>query len=183
MPAKDCRVILAIDPGTTQSAYCMMRPDYSIISAAKVGNDDVLKLVKVGEYDELVIEYMEARHVQNGVIGAETYDTCYWIGRYKQAAIDRGKPVNRVYRADERKRLVPTKKNKLPPHPPTVGQSADAQIRATLIRRFAKHDFKNGKGKAACKDTFYGFHADMWSACAVGVVIWTWKKKRRLRGV
>lgn len=181
MEAVRSRVILAIDPGTSKSAYCMMRTDYSIISAAKVDNDDALKLVKIGEYDGLVIECMEARHVQNGVIGAETYDTCYWIGRYMQAAIDRGKPVNRVYRADERKRLVPTKKNKLPPHPSTVGQSADAQIRATLIRRFAKHDLKNGKGKAACKDTFYGFHADMWSACAVGVVHLDKQQEEQLR--
>lgn len=162
--------MLAIDPGTTQSAYAMVRGDYSIISAAKVENDDVLRLVQIGDYDEMVIECMEARHVQNGVIGAETYDTCYWIGRYMQAAIDRGKPVNRVYRADERKRLIPTKKNKMQPHPASVGKTADAQIRATLIRRFAKHDFKNGKGKATCKDTFYGFARDMWSAYAVGVV-------------
>lgn len=160
----------------------MMRTDYSIISAAKVGNDDVLKLVKVGEYDELVIECMEARHVQNGVIGAETYDTCYWIGRFMQAAADRLAAISRIYRADERKRLVPTKKNKLPPHPPTVGQSADSQIRATLIRRFAKHDFKNGKGKAACRDTFYGFHADMWSACAVGVVYLDKEKEAAFTG-
>lgn len=179
-------ILLAIDPGTTHSAYCMMRGDYSIISSAKVENDVLLRLVKEGEWQEMVIECMEARHVQNGVIGAETYDTCYWIGRYMQAAIDRGKPIHRVYRSEERKRLVPTKKNKLPPHPASVGQTADSQIRATLIRRFAKHDFKNGKGKAACKDTFYGFAADMWAACAVGVVhldkLEEDERRRRLSG-
>ena len=164
------KYLLAIDPGTTQSAYAMIREDYSIISAAKVDNEAVLQLVKDGEYDELVIEHMEARHVKNSVIGAETYETCYWIGRYKQAAIDRGNPVHEVYRSQERKRLVPTKKNKLPPHPASVGSSADAQIRATLIRRFARHDMKNGKGTAKNKDVFYGFARDMWSAYAVGVV-------------
>lgn len=186
LAAERSRSILAIDPGTTQSAYAMIRQDYSIISAAKVENDDVLRLVQIGDYDEMVIECMEARHVQNGVIGAETYDTCYWIGRYMQAAIDRGKPVHRVYRSEERKRLVPTKKNRLPPHPASVGQTADSQIRATLIRRFAKHDFKNGKGKATCKDTFYGFAKDMWSAYAVGVVFLDRRQeealKRRLNG-
>ena len=164
------RHILAIDPGTTLSAYALIRDDYSIISAAKVPNEELLTLVKGGEWSEMVIECMEARHVVNGVIGAETYDTCYWIGRYMQAAIDLGKTVHQIYRAQERSRLVPTKKNKLPKHPAHVGQSADSQIRATLIRRFAQHDMKNGKGTAKNKDVFYGFARDMWSAFAIGVV-------------
>lgn len=173
--------LLAIDPGTTHSAYAMIRDDYSIISAAKVSNGELLALVKGGEWDEMAIECMEARHVVNGVIGAETYDTCYWIGRYMQAAEDRGKPVHQIYRAQERSRLVPTKKNKLPKHPDYVGAGADSQIRATLIRRFAKHDMKNGKGRAACKDTFYGFAKDMWSAFGIGVVYLDMQKEEALK--
>lgn len=173
--------LLAIDPGTTQSAYAMLNEDYSLVSAAKVENEVLLTLVKDGEWDEMAIECMEARHVVNGVIGSETYDTCYWIGRYEQVAHDRGKPVHRIYRTQERTRLIPTKKNKLPPHPDTVGQGADSQIRATLIRRFAKHDKKNGKGKAAHKDVFYGFAKDMWSAFAVGVVHLDMEREKGVR--
>ena len=173
--------LLAIDPGTTQSAYAMLNEDYSLVRAAKVENEVLLTLVKDGDWDEMAIECMEARHVVNGVIGAETYDTCYWIGRYMQAAEDRDKPVHKIYRTQERTRLIPTKKNKLPKHPDTVGQGADSQIRATLIRRFAKHDMKNGKGKAAHKDVFYGFANDMWAAFAVGVVCLDKQREEELK--
>lgn len=193
MAAKE-NVILAIDPGTTQSAYAMIREDYSIISAAKVGNEELLTLVKGGEYDALVVEFMEARTLNADTkalkagkrprlqkIGKETYTTCRWIGRFEQVAVERGKPVSDVYRSEEKNRLIPTKKNRLQPLPEPVPKSADAQIRAALIRRFAKHDMKNGKGRATCKDTFYGFRDDMWSAFAVGVVHLDKRQEERLK--
>lgn len=83
------KFLLAIDPGTTHSAYAIICEDYSIMSAAKVENSKLLSLVKHGYWHEMAIECMESRHVVNGVIGAETYDTCYWIGRFMQAAMDR----------------------------------------------------------------------------------------------
>ena len=169
------RNILAIDPGTTQSAYCVLQPDYSIIAAAKVPNDDLHALIARGGMDEMVIECMEPRFLggqktAGQMIGAETYETCIWNGRYMEQAMQLGMPVHRVYRSEERSRLIPSKRNKLPPLPAGAGQTADAQIRASLIQRFAKHDKKNGKGTTKCRDTFYGFAKDMWNAFAVGVV-------------
>lgn len=168
-------LFLSVDPGTTHSAYTVMTEDYRIISAAKVENEELRALILRGGVHELVIECMEPRFLggektHGQMIGAETYETCIWIGRYLEAAQAMGMPVHRVYRSEERSRLIPTKKNRLPPLPPGTGKGADAQIRAALIQRFAKHDKKNGKGTAKRKDTFYGFRADMWNACAVGVV-------------
>lgn len=159
--------LLAIDPGPKKSAYCMMREDFSLISAADVENEQVLKLVKEGEYDRMAIECMQS---YGSAVGAETYDTCIWIGRYMQAAIDRGKPITRVYRGEEKQLLIPSKKNGLPPLPEHAGKTADAQIRAALIARFARHDKRNGKGTRINKDVFYGFQGDMWAAFAVGTV-------------
>lgn len=161
---------IAIDPGTTHSAYVMLRPDYSIISAAKVPNEDLRGLLLLGGADEMAIELMEPRHLTNGMIGEETYSTCYWIGRYLEIAQAQDMPVHKVYRTEERSRIIPTKKNKLPPLPDWAGRGADSQIRAALIQRFARHDKKNGKGTAKQKDVFYGFKADVWNAFAVGVV-------------
>ena len=167
--------LLAIDPGTTESAYVVMRGDYSPLSHAKVPNDQLLDFVYAGVFDVLVIECMESRAPRDNkgkqnVIGWTTYETCYWIGRFMEAAVSRGIPIFRVMRTEEKSRIIPTKKNRLPPLPSPVPRSIDSKIRNGLIARFAKFDKKNGKGKANCKDTFYGFKADEWSAFAVGVV-------------
>ena len=161
---------MAIDPGTTMSAYVVMNEDYVPLMYGKKPNAEVLDMVKTALIDELVIECMEARHIEQGVIGDETYETCIWIGRFIQAAYQRIIAVHRVYRREERSCLIPSKRNKLPALPEWAGKSADAQIRAALIQRFAVFDKKNGKGTRENPDVFYGFAADVWQAYAVGVV-------------
>ena len=39
---------LAVDPGTTESAYCGMNDDYSLRTADKVPNDKLLHLISLG---------------------------------------------------------------------------------------------------------------------------------------
>jgi len=179
-------MILAIDPGTKQSAYSLIRDDYSIVSANKLPNEEVLELVHHGEYDVLAVECMEPRFHAPGAgknmglrIGDEVYETCIWIGRFMEAACARGKQIFRVFRSEERARLIPTKKNGLPPLTGKVGESGDSKMRAALIARFARHDKVNGKGRAANKDFFYGFRADMWNAFAVGVVCLDRQREKR----
>ena len=180
--------IIAIDPGTVLSAYCVMTEDYEPTAAAKVDNNALRSLILRGGMDEMAIECMEPRFLggkgtAGQMIGSETYEACIWIGRYMELAMNMNMPVHRVYRSEERSRLIPSKRNGLQPLPEGTGQTADAQIRAALIQRFAKHDLKNGKGTAKRKDTFYGFKADMWSAFAIGVVHLDREKERRSQGL
>jgi len=96
-------LILSIDPGTKQSAYSVIREDYSIVRAAKSPNEDVLNLVHQGDYDVLVVECMEPRFHAPGAgksmglrIGDEVYETCIWIGRFMEAAYARGKEAKEL---------------------------------------------------------------------------------------
>ena len=165
--------LLAIDPGTERSAYALIRADYTIVSAAKEENRNVLRMVREADYDVLAIECMQPRFLggeksPGQMIGAETYETCYMIGRCMQLAEGRGKDVQRVMRSEERAAIIPSKRNGLPPLTGGKG-TTDARIREGLIARFARFDKKNGKGTSKQRDWFYGFHADMWAAYAVGV--------------
>jgi len=181
---------------TDLGEYVVMRDDYSAAEHAKVQNQKLLDLITLGRFDAMVIECMEARTLNVKLkrgkdgkplpmpmqkVGMETYETCYWIGRFMEAAIRRGMDVYRVLRSEEKSRIIPTKKNKLPPLPAPVPHSPDAQIRKGLIMRFAQFDKKNGKGRANCRDVFYGFKADEWSAFAVGVVHLDREKEKRLQ--
>lgn len=182
------RHILAIDPGTTESAFVVLREDYVIAKKGKIPNERMLQIVYEFDFDAIVIECMEARTFFNTKgdstphkVGNETYETCYWIGRFMEAANRRGLPVQRVTRGEEKSRLIPSRKNKLPPLPKPEPKSPDTKIRASLVRRFAKFDKATGKGRKKCPDVFYGFKTDIWMAFAVGVVYLDREKEETLK--
>ena len=160
--------ILAIDPGTTESAYVLMNWDYTISNgiAGKFSNDSLLRLVRDtgrirGSEITVVIEMVASYGM---AVGSEVFDTCVWIGRFTQAAMDAGCRVSYVFRMEEKQRLCHDSRAKY------------SNIRQALIDRFARFDKKTGKGTKKRPDTFYGFRADMWAAFAVGA---TWLDKQR----
>lgn len=76
--------ILAIDPGNIKSGYVVVEHDgEEIRRVLKVGKEpnrvvlDVIKSTPTG-YD-LAIEMIAGMGM---AVGAETFDTCYWIGRF-----------------------------------------------------------------------------------------------------
>lgn len=145
--------ILAIDPGNIDSAYVIVDENYRIIEKDKVPNVAMLDIVVGFDYDELVIEKIACYGMP---VGAETFDTCIWIGRFWQAS-PHCNDVSFVFRREEKMTLCNSMRAK------------DANIRQALIDRFAQHDFKNGKGTKKNPDWFYGFKADIWAAYAVAV--------------
>lgn len=145
-------IILSIDPGNEDSAYCFIEQDtVRPLLFDKSKNKLVLDIVLRGEYDVLIIERIEAFGMP---VGRSVFETCEWIGRFTQAA---AAPVDYVYRKDEKLHICHDSRAK------------DTNIRRALIDRFAVHDLKNGKGTKKNPDFFYGFRADCWAAYAVGL--------------
>lgn len=119
----------------------------------KISNEELLVIVKKEDYGKLVYEAFASYGM---AIGQSTIKSIEWNGRFIQCAVDRGIPVFPIFRKDEKINLCGSMKAK------------DANIRQALIDRFAKHDFKNGKGTKDEPDWFFGFRADVWSSYAIG---------------
>ena len=118
--------ILAIDVGTTESGYAIMRfdkDDIELLSFGKIANEALMQIIKNNDYDQLVYEQFQSFGM---AVGESTIESILWNGRLIQAAIDRGIPVDRIYRKEEKLCLCNTLRAK------------DANIRQALIDRYAK---------------------------------------------
>ena len=143
-------MILAIDPGNIESAYCVIEKEtYKPIAFGKVKNHNIIDLInKDYECNDLIIEMIASYGM---AVGKEVFDTCVWIGRFIETALVCNKDYEYIYRKEVKMNLCNTMRAK------------DSNIRQALIDRFGVVGTKNNKG------WFYGFKADIWSAYAVGV--------------
>lgn len=147
---------LAIDPGTSESAYALIdgttcRP----IEVAIVANDD-LRLVLASYRMRDAHTAIEMVASYGMAVGAEVFETCVWIGRFIEVAS--GHP-DLVYRRDVKLHHCHSSKAK------------DANISQALIDRFASGEPNRGKGTKAAPGWFYGFHDDIWQAYALAVFV------------
>ena len=147
--------IMAIDPGTTQSGWCVL-DDGRVVDSGVSENFKVLERVLiVGGYVSsglaepvaLAIERFEARGMP---IGDESIETILWTGRFRQAwhAPDE---VVMVKRSAVKLALCGTSKAK------------DANIRQALIDRLGPTGTKKAPGST------YGVTSHAWAALAVAV--------------
>lgn len=145
--------ILAIDPGNTQSGVAILEmPNFRLEWFAKLPNEDVFKVVKRYDFDEVAIEMVACYGMP---VGKDVFETCLWIGRFIEQLKEH--KISFVYRKEEKIHLCGSMKAK------------DSNIKQALVNRYAKHDFKSGKGTKKDPDTFYGVSKDVWQAVAVGV--------------
>lgn len=147
--------IFAIDPGNTESAYARIQmPDFQLLDFGKVDNWFLKQDIPffAGQSDSFAIEMVASYGMP---VGKDVFETCVWIGRFIEAVY----PLDHhfVYRKDEKMCLC------------LDSRAKDSNIRQALIDRYAKFDFKNGKGTKKNPDTFYGVSKDVWQAIAVGV--------------
>lgn len=148
-------MIFAIDPGTTLSAYVTLDENLKPLHFGKIPNEellDILKIWKPLKQDHLVIESIASYGAR---VGETTFETVFWTGRFYEVCTCENKA--RIKRQAVKKNLCNLMKAK------------DTDIRRALIKRFAKFDLINGKGKKESPDWFFGVSNDVWSAIAVGV--------------
>lgn len=163
--AKSLR-IFAIDPGNALSGYALFdMPDMHLIEFGKVTNEELEKRLNcIPDYDVAVIE-MVSNYGTN--VGKTIFDTVLHIGRFIKIWENHGFKPELVYRHEEKMNLVgrPVAKDK--------------DIKAALVARFAKYDFKTGKGTQKNPDTFFGVAQDVWQAIAVGVTYYDELKQHK----
>ena len=154
-------IILAIDPGDIESGYALIQmPDFKIIEHGKINNQELIEKLPdlSSKAEEIAIEMIASYGM---AVGKSVFETCVWIGRF----LERMGKGTYVYRKDEKMCLCGSMKAK------------DANIKQALIDRYAKFDYKTGKGTKKNPDVFYGVSKDVWSAIAIGVTYYETKNQ------
>lgn len=138
--------ILAIDPGTTESGWCVFKQG-KVLASGVASNDDVLDMISGGLGDEMAIEMVASYGM---AVGKEVFETVLWIGRFQQA---RRTPeaVRLIYRKDVKMHLCGSTRAK------------DANVRQALIDLIGPRGTKKNPGPT------YGVTSHAWAALAVAV--------------
>lgn len=152
-------MILAIDPGCTESAYVIMDEQLKPLEFDKVVNYELLKFIENIEERPYAVNYFAIEMVASYgmAVGEEVFNTCVWIGRFYQEAYNRIPRLGFIYRKDEKMNLCHSMNAK------------DGNIIQALIDRFAYGVPNKGKGTKKNPGWFYGFKKDIWQAYAIGV--------------
>lgn len=148
--------ILAIDPGTTQSAFVRYDPSGVIIDKNKLSNGALLEHVGNLAREPSVTCVIEMVASYGMAVGAEVFETVFWIGRYAERWewLAR-RPAQRMFRRSVKQHLCGDSRAK------------DANIRQALIDRFGGKD--RAVGKKNNPGPLYGVSGDVWAALAVAV--------------
>ena len=141
-------MILAIDPGTTQSAFCVWDGD-RLQEGGILPNDELLGHLRRCDFCEtMAIECVASYGM---AVGAAVFATVMWCGRFIEAHDRTGGQAIEVYRKDVKMHLCHSMRAK------------DANIRQALIDRFGPPGTKKSPGP------LYGAKSHIWAALAVGV--------------
>lgn len=188
-------IILAIDPGTEQSASVFYDTGVNAPGvAALVDNDLLLRGLRLrtdalilGQQGEDIIVCEMVQHYGSGLaVGKETFETVRWIGRFQEAVEARGGRFEILYRPAIKAHLCGSAKAK------------DGNVRQALIDRFGGDSVALKGKKCPCvgakrirtKDCKHcegsgwlrkpgplaGITSHMWAALAVAV---TWAETQK----
>ena len=151
-------IVLALDPGTTQTGWCLL-DDTAVKRSGVNSNSDVLQLA-VGLHNDVDVLAIEMIASYGMAVGREVFETCVWIGRFQQAWRDPD-AVQLVYRRDVKLHLCGSPRAK------------DPNSRQALIDLYPA----TGGGKTPQIGTkgqpgpLYGVSSHAWPALAVAVLV------------
>lgn len=150
--------ILAIDPGSQQSAYCLIDRDRRPNVFGKIHNDDLLDLIGNDGWtpDQAAVEMVASYGM---AVGADVFETCVWTGRFVEALAREGVEAQLIKRLPIKTHLCHS------------ARASDANIRQALVDRFAPGVPNHGKGTKAAPGWFHGFAADVWAAYSIAVYV------------
>lgn len=150
--------ILCIDPGTTQSGWCVM-DGHTIMFKDVTPNEEMLNIIHDMQRIERCAIEMVASYGM--AVGREVFETCVWIGRFKQVWVDQcgEDSVQFVYRKDVKLHLCGTTKAK------------DTNIRQAILDQYPA----TGGGAVPQVGTkgkpgpLFGVNSHIWPAIGVGL--------------
>jgi hypothetical protein len=152
-------IVLAVDPGTTSSAWVVYDSTSRAVEGRWFGENeavlDCFRATRPGWVDVAVIEKVESYGM---AVGAEVFETVWWSGRFAEAL--HPLPVGRLPRRAVKLHLCGSARAK------------DANVRQALLDRFGGSE---AVGRKADPGPLYGVHGDLWAALAVAV---TWVETR-----
>lgn len=153
--------ILAIDPGSEQSAWVLF-DGVRVRDHAIWPNADVLDLARDGALGDtpVVIEEIASYGM---AVGREVFQTVRWSGRFEQAVLER------LWRTGcGSVRYLLRREVKL--HLCQSARAKDANVRQALLDRFGGE--KVAKGCKALPGPLYGLRKDEWAALAIACTWW-----------
>lgn len=166
--------LLAIDPGTFQSAWLIYDTDGKVLSRGIESNEETLRKIRfwAARYpsqedeqpDHIVIEDIEGFGMP---VGRETFRTVLHSGRFIEAW-QHGDSSIPFY-------LLTRRQVKL--HLCNTNRAKDANVRQCVLDRFGG---KDAIGVKAHQGPLYGITADLWSAVALAV---TWSELYKLKQI
>lgn len=143
-------MILAIDPGTTESGWALLTSAGKVANSGVLQNADMLQFLQLRpECDTLAVEMIASYGM---AVGREVFETCVWIGRFVQAW-HAPAAVRLVYRRDVKLHLCGSAKAK------------DPNIRQALL------DLIGPQGTKKVPGPTYGVRSHAWAALAVAVTV------------
>ena len=145
-------MILAIDPGSEKSGWCLLRDCGEPHDSGVMLNNEMLDVVWGGHHAKNTVLAIEMIASYGMPVGREVFETCVWIGRFKQAW-PKPDTVRLVYRKDAKLHLCASPRAK------------DANVWQALKDRLGEPGTKKNPGP------LYGVQSHARAALAVAVFV------------